>query len=249
MKESDGGRIMDGFRQYDRVLVVVPAYNEAPNLARVLVGLEQSGSFDVVVVDDNSIDDTRAIALEHGAAVLPLVIRLGAWGAIQTGIRYGLLSGYEIIVTIDADGQHDPGDIPKLLHEMKSSKADVVIGSCPERGSRARYAAWKMFRGLSGLKFEDLTSGLKVYSKQAASLLANADATIFDYQDLGVLLYLLQGNMMIKERKVVMSSRGDVKSRIVDSWFLVLKYMMQTIILCFSMRNFKKPLPVRPTCN
>jgi glycosyltransferase involved in cell wall biosynthesis len=239
----------DQSRQPDSVLVVVPAHNEAPNLAMVLDGIQQYGSFDVVVVDDNSIDETRAIALKHGAAVLPLVIRLGAWGAIQTGIRYGLLSGYEIIVTIDADGQHDPGDIPKLLEEMKHGEADVVIGSCPDRGSPARHAAWKIFQGLSGLMFEDLTSGLKVYGKQASLLLADADATIFDYQDLGVLLFLMQGNMVIKERKVVMSHRADGKSRIFDSWFLVLKYMMQTIILCFSMRNFKKPLPGRSTCN
>lgn len=237
----------DQSRQHDRVLVVVPAYNEASNLAMVLDGIQQHGSFDVVVVDDNSLDETRAIALEHGAVVLPLFIRLGAWGAIQTGIRYGMLSGYEVIVTIDADGQHDPGDIPKLLNEMKHGEADVVIGSCPDRGSPARHAAWKMFRGLSGLRFEDVTSGLKVYGKQASLMLADADATIFDYQDLGVLLYLMQENMVIKERKVVMFHRGDGKSRIFNSWFLVVKYMIQTIILCCSMRNFKKQRPDRIT--
>ena len=230
--------------QYDRVLVVVPAYNEARSLGMVLDGIQQHCSFDVVVVDDNSLDATRAIALEHGAVVLPLLIRLGPWGAAQTGIRYGVLSGYDIIVTIDAGGQHDPGDIPKLLHDMKHGEADVVIGSCPDRGSPARRAAWKLFRVLSGLMLEDVTSTLKVFSKRASILLADADATIFDYQDLGVLLYLKQNNMLISERKVVMSCRGEGKSRIFDSWFRIVKYMIQTVILCCTMRQFKKQRPV-----
>ena len=90
------------------------------------------------------------------------------------------------------------------------------------------------------MKLEDLTSGLKVYSKQAASHLVNADATIFDYQDLGVILYLLRNNMRVVECDVEMSKRGDGKSKIFNSWLLVLKYMIQTVILCLSMRNFTR---------
>jgi glycosyltransferase involved in cell wall biosynthesis len=227
-------------KQQERVLVVVPAYNEAPNIAPVLDGIQQHCSFDVVVVDDNSLDATRAIALEHGASVLPLLIRLGPWGAAQTGIRYGVASGYDIIVTIDAGGSHDPADIPKLLSELQHGEADVVIGSCPDRGNRARHAAWKMFRLLSGLNVQDVTSTLKVYSKQASILLADADATIFDYQDLGVLLYLVQNNMVVREQKVVTSCRIDGKSGLFDSWIGIMKYMIQTIILCCTMRQFNK---------
>ncbi len=224
----------------DKVLIVIPAYNEAANLGTVLDEVQQSASCDVVVVDDASSDKTRDIALDHGAMVLPLLVRLGAWGAAQTGIRYGLLQGYETVVTMDADGQHHPGDIPMLVTTLEQKKADVVIGSCPIRGSMARHTAWWLFRMLSGVKLEDLTSGLKVFSKEAMCHLVKADATIFDYQDLGVILFLLQFKMRVVECEVTMSRRADGKSRIFYSWLIVFKYMLQTLILCLSMRKFTK---------
>ena len=224
----------------NRVLVVIPAFNESSHLGGVLDRLLQGTSWDVVVVDDNSVDDTRQIALDHGATLLPLAVRLGAWGATQTGIRYGVNKDYDILVTMDADGQHHSRDIPDLIHALQTENADVVVGSYPDRGSVARHMAWNFFRMLSGVNLDDLTSGLKVYSKQAAYHLAHADASIFDYQDLGVLLYLLRNEMQIIERDVRMSRREDGKSRIFNSWLLVGKYMVQTLILCLSMRRYKK---------
>ena len=224
----------------NNTLIVIPAYNEAHNLGMVLDGVCRIGRYDVVVVDDNSSDHTRNIAFEHGVVVLPLRIQLGAWGATQTGLRYGVVNGYEVIVTMDADGQHNPADISRLLRFFQEKNADVVVGSYPDRGSRARHVAWWCFRRLSGVKLEDLTSGLKVYSRQAAIHLVDADATIFDYQDLGVILYLLGKQMRVIESEVVMNKRVDGKSKIFNSWFLVMKYMMQTILLCLSMRRFTK---------
>ncbi len=222
-----------------RTLVVIPAYNEGGNLGIVLAGIERMGGVDVVVVDDNSADNTIEVALRYGITVLPLSVRLGAWGAAQTGIRFGLLNGYDVFVTMDADGQHRSGDLPLLIDELVGNELDVVIGSCPGRGSLARKTAWWIFRRLSGLKLEDLTSGLKAYSREAACHLVKADATIFDYQDLGVLLYLLENKMKIREKKVAMCPRRDGKSRVFDSWLLVVKYMVQTLVLCLSMRISK----------
>jgi len=232
---------MSGGRSYPavRTLVVIPAYNEGVNIGVVLESIGREEGFDVVVVDDASVDDTVEVALLHDVTVLPLSIRLGAWGAAQTGIRYGLLAGYDVYMTMDADGQHRSDDLPLLVRELVKNEFDVVIGSCPGRGSIARRTAWWMFRRLSGVKLNDLTSGLKAYSKQAACHLVKADATIFDYQDLGVLLYLLKNKMRISEKDVAMCPRRDGKSRIFDSWLLVVKYMMQTLILCLSMRLSK----------
>jgi len=222
-----------------RTLVVIPAYNEGGNLGIVLAGIDRMGGVDVVVVDDNSADNTIEVALRYGITVLPLSVRLGAWGAAQTGIRFGLLNGYDVFVTMDADGQHRSGDLPLLIDELVGNGLDVVIGSCPGRGSLARKTAWWIFRRLSGLKLEDLTSGLKAYSRGAACHLVKADATIFDYQDLGVLLYLLKNKMKIREKDVAMRPRRDGKSRVFDSWLLVVKYMAQTLVLCLSMRLSK----------
>ncbi len=223
-------------RDSSRVLVVIPAYNEEKSIGGLLGRLRAAGFSEVVVVDDTSTDATSDIALACGVDVLPLRLQLGAWGAAQTGIRYGCLQGYDYIVTVDADGQHPPESIAALLHKARSGAADVVVGAYPERGSAARHTAWWIFRKLSGVVLHDLTSGLRVYNSRAAELVAGANVTLFDYQDLGVLMYLLRRGMCIEEVPVIMEHRLDGKSRIFDSWGLVAKYVLNTIVLCLSLR-------------
>jgi glycosyltransferase involved in cell wall biosynthesis len=111
-------------------------------------------------VDDGSIDETGAIALLSGACVLRAPLWQGAWGAIQTGIRYALRHGYSGVVTMDADGQHEPAYLPQLLEAARN--ADVVIAACPARGSAMRHIAWRYFRFLTGFTLEDLTSGISL---------------------------------------------------------------------------------------
>ncbi|MBW2660223.1 MAG: glycosyltransferase family 2 protein [Deltaproteobacteria bacterium] len=224
------------------VLIIVPVYNEALNLSSLLENILSETHFDVIVIDDNSSDESIETALERGVPVLPLSARLGAWGAVQTGIRYGLKHNYNTFITMDGDGQHHPRDITSLLKAMDDSSVDMVIGSCPGRGSAARHVAWWIFRGLSGLNLRDLTSGFKVFKRKTAVYLAQPKASIFDYQDIGVILYLLQNSILIGEKSVRMAPRGDGKSRIFSSWPQVIKYMLQTIVLCLSMRVFRKPI-------
>ena len=151
-----------------RLLVVIPALNEAARIGRVIAGTREQHDADVVVVDDGSSDDTAAVALVHGATVLRAPLWQGAWGAIQTGIRYGVRQGYSGVVTMDADGQHEPGYLPELLEAAK--RADVVIAACPSRGSRLRHVAWSYFRLLTGLSFDDLTSGFRYYNARSCRL-------------------------------------------------------------------------------
>lgn len=226
-------------KHFPRLLIVIPAYNEGANLHKVLESINRSGFSNVVVVDDGSTDNTLAVAFQHNAVALSLTSRLGAWGATQTGIRYGVEHGYDLIITMDADGQHSPLSIPLLLEKMERTNADVVIGSCYDRGSTARKTAWHLFRKISGVPLKDLTSGLKAYNRRASSLLTQADAAIFDYQDLGVILYLQANSIRIVEQEIVISHRVDGKSRIFASWVLVIRYMLQTIIICLSMRTFR----------
>ncbi len=220
-----------------QVLVVIPAFNEEKSIGSLLTRLSQLGFTEIVVVDDASTDTTAQCALESGVTVLPLRERLGAWGAAQTGIRYGCRKGYRLIVTIDADGQHSPQSIHSLIEALQTNNSDVLIGACPERGSVARHIAWWLFRTLSGTSLQDITSGLRVYNKRAARLVAEADVTLFDYQDLGVLLYLLRSGMIIDEIEVPMEKRLDGKSRIFSSWGLVVRYMAMTLVICLSHRK------------
>jgi len=212
--------------------VVIPALNEADCIAGVITQALARGATDVVVVDDGSTDDTAAIAEVSGAKVLHAPLWQGAWGAIQTGIRYGVRHGYSAVITMDADGQHEPAYLPELIAAGRD--ADVVIAACASRGSRARQAAWAYFRLLTGLRFDDLTSGFRYYGPRACSLLASEDATLLDYQDIGVLLLLRRANLRISEVSVLMNPRKSGASRIFFSWWTVGWYMAETTLLCLA---------------
>jgi len=137
----------------------------------------------------------------------------------------------DFVVTMDADGQHDPLDIPGLMEPVLSGKAEVVIGCYPERGSTLRRLAWSIMRLTSGLNLDDPTSGYRALSKRALELLSTPAATLLEYQDVGVLLMLDRAQFVIEEQPVTMKQRTDGKSRIFHSWTLVAYYMLQTILL------------------
>lgn len=215
-----------------RLLVVIPALNEAECIGEVIAQAQRYPDVDVLVIDDGSTDDTAAVALLNGARVLRAPLWQGAWGAMQTGMRYAVRHGYLAVVTMDADGQHEPAYLPMLIEA--ASKADVVIAACPSRGSRLRHLAWSYFRMLTGLSFDDLTSGFRYYNADAYRLLAGEDATLLDYQDIGVLLLLRAANLQIAEVAVAMNPRRSGASRVFSSWWTVLRYMAETSLLCFS---------------
>ena len=108
----------------------MPALNEAATIGRVIQEIrEVAVGFDVVVVDDGSDDGTGAIAEAAGALLLRLPFNLGIGGAVQTGFRYALANGYDVAVQIDGDGQHDPGELHRILEPLLAGEADIVIGS------------------------------------------------------------------------------------------------------------------------
>jgi glycosyltransferase involved in cell wall biosynthesis len=240
--QDDGGPITSGAgadqepsRPQDRLLVVIPALNEAACIGDVIAQVRAHGGMDVVVIDDGSTDDTAAIALVNGATVLKAPLWQGAWGAIQTGIRYAVRKGYGAVVTMDADGQHEPAHLPQIVEAGRS--ADVVIAACPSRGSRLRHIAWSYFRLLTGFAFEDLTSGFRYYNAAACRLLAADEATLLDYQDIGVLLLLRRANLRIAEIPVAMNPRRNGASRVFFSWWTVGRYMAETSLLCLARWN------------
>lgn len=211
-------------------LVVIPARNEAATIGTVIQALRAQGMQHIVVVNDQSTDDTAVLARAAGATVLNPVLPLGAWGAMQTGIRYALRHGYGQVITIDADGQHEPACIPALLEAARVY--DVVIGAHPERGSTARHIAWRYFRAITGFSIQDLTSGFRCYNRAACEVLADEEATLLDYQDLGVLLLLRHAGLRITEVPVEMYPRLTGPSRIFASWPKVARYMFESTLLC-----------------
>lgn len=219
-------------REGNEPLIVIPARNEANTLGPLLLELCSAGYDHVLVIDDLSEDGTGDIARAAGAMVIRPVLGLGAWGGMQTGIRYALQKGFARVVTMDADGQHEVSELSALL--KAGMNADVVIGAFPQRASRLRRIAWDWFRFMTGLGVTDLTSGFRAYSSSALRELATGEATLFDYQDVGTLLLLRRAGLRIQEVPVVMNERTNGKSRIFNSWLSVGRYMAVTTLLCLS---------------
>jgi glycosyltransferase involved in cell wall biosynthesis len=121
------GRGRDG----PRCLAVVPAYNEGATIEEVIASLHRSApNFDVLVVDDGSTDDTSSRAAACGARVVRLPFNLGIGGCVQAGFTYALEHGYDRMVQVDGDGQHDPGEILKLEQAMAATPGlDMICGS------------------------------------------------------------------------------------------------------------------------
>jgi len=216
------------------LVVLIPAHNEQATVGQIVRQLRTAGIDAVVVIDDASTDATCREARAAGAVVLPLVLQLGAWGAIQTGLRYALQAGFQTAITMDADGQHDVADLQMLLAPLAKQQADVAIGACPARVSSARRLAWAYFRLLTGLRLEDITSGFRAYNQRAMQILASPEASLLDYQDVGVLLILRRRGLRLMEVPVTMSARTDGASRVFRSWWIVGKYMLQTSLLCLA---------------
>ena len=163
-----------------RIVAVVPAYNEAPVVGRVVRDLRAVVD-SVVVVDDGSSDETAAVAKREGAVVVRHGLNRGQGAALGTGIRYALEWGADIIVTFDADGQHQAADVPRLVEPLLLGRCDVTLGSRFCRGAavvgmpRARRLlvaiAARFDRLRTGLAITDTHNGLRAFTRQAAARL------------------------------------------------------------------------------
>jgi len=220
-------------------IVVIPAHNEVGDIANVISDIQEHSDFPVVVVDDASSDNTASVARSAGAVVVPLSLQLGAWLATQTGLRYALKHGYDYAITMDADGQHLAKSLPALIQPIIDGEADVTIGACTQRGPVLRRIAWTLMKKTSGLRLEDLTSGFRLYDRHAIRRLATWQATLLQYQDVGVLAMLNASGLRIKDVEVTMLPRKHGISRIFYSWSSVLYYMSYTLLLGFTKRGVR----------
>jgi glycosyltransferase involved in cell wall biosynthesis len=114
--------------RFDKICVLIPAYNAQKTLGSVLKKIEPF-KIETVVVNDGSSDETKEVASEYGAQLLEHPLNLGKGAALRTGFQYILGKDYEVVVTLDADGQHNPSEIPSLLKIFQSVEPDILIAS------------------------------------------------------------------------------------------------------------------------
>ncbi len=166
-----------------KVLVVIPAYNEERTIAAVLHELRTAApAYDRLVVNDGSRDNTGRIVDEMGERHLRLPCNLGYGHALQAGLKYGLLRGYEVMVSFDADGQHRAEDVRPLVRALLDSDAGMVIGSRfidgrPYAGPAGRTLGQRLFshltRLLTGRRIYDTTSGFKAMRASVCSIIVS----------------------------------------------------------------------------
>lgn len=164
-----------------RVLIIIPAWNEAESIGAVIAEVRDTlPAYDILVVNDGSTDETERVALAAGAQVTTLPYNLGVGGAMRLGYRYAYENDYDIAIQIDADGQHDPRYVPKLIDGL--ADAAVVIGArfagegdYQVRGPR-RWAMSLLSFVLSKLartRLTDTTSGFRACNKEIIGLFAH----------------------------------------------------------------------------
>ncbi len=196
-------------------MVLIPAYNEEATIPLVIRDIREHCQ-DIVVVDDGSTDFTGAVARDEGAMVIPHGQNKGYAEALRTGYRYALEQNYDGIVQIDADGQHDPDNIPELFRRGQSS--NVVIGSRFLGQDRyptplIKSVGVRIFRHViqreTGLRITDPTSGFRFLDRKAFSFCSRLKC---NYPDANLIIMLHRQGFIITEVPVAMSPNRQGRS-------------------------------------
>ncbi len=229
-----------------RVLVIIPAYNEEKSIGRVLDEIQEiAPGVDVVVVNDDSSDNTAKVVREKGTVVLSHAINLGPGAATQTGYGYALDYRYDYVIQLDGDGQHEPRYINDLLSVLRSDTADMVIGS-RFLGIRGYRPSWIRRVGMKilavivsrviGQKITDSSSGFRALRKEVVEFFANVNYPS-DYQDADVLILAHFAGFRIKEVPVVMHKNLNGSSLLSGSKFVYYGFKMLLSIVVTLLRE------------
>lgn len=227
-----------------RLLVIIPAYNEEASILATVSNLRTvCPQFDYLVVNDGSADNTAAICRENGLKLLDLPVNLGLSGAVQAGMKYAWLHGYDAAVQFDADGQHCPEYLEAMLAELEQGN-DIVIGSRFVTEKKPR--TMRMFgsaliafaiRLTTGIWLGDPTSGMRMYNRSMIKVFAK-HINIEPEPD--TIAYLIGSGAKVKEVQVEMRERmaGESYLNPVRS----AAYMLQMGVSIILFQKFRKKL-------
>lgn len=226
-----------------RVLIVIPAYNEAENIERVVETVKKTyPEYDYVVVNDGSKDNTAQICKENHFNYLDLPINLGLSGAFQAGVKYAYKYNYDSVMQVDGDGQHQASYIKKLIACMQDTGADIVIGSRfkeSKKDKSLRMFGSELIRGLirftAHQDIADPTSGMRIYSKRVIK----AYATEMNFNpEPDTISYLIRCGAKVEEVQVEMSDREEGESYL--NWKTSIIYMIKVCFSIIVIQAFRK---------
>jgi glycosyltransferase involved in cell wall biosynthesis len=200
--------------EHQRVLVIIPAYNEEDAISDVIRKIRDCSRADIVVINDGSKDRTAQKALSEGVRVISLPLNLGIGGAMQTGYIFARDNAYDIAIQVDADGQHDPVYLEKIIQPVTECVSDMVIGSryvekTAYKSSISRRVGMIFFSWLvsvlTGQKVKDTTSGFRAVNRDIIEYFASSYPA--DYPEVDVLVRLHKKRFKVMEVPVKMQER------------------------------------------
>lgn len=196
-----------------KVLIIIPAYNEAECIETVVDNLiENYPQYDYVIINDGSTDDTRKVCARRKFNFMDLPVNTGLSGAIKSGMRYANYYGYDHVLQLDGDGQHDPAFIEDMIKEMESTDCDIVIGSrfktkkkpLNSRMIGSQILTVAIWATTGGTYIGDVTSGMRLFNKK---MIKRFGYDIHYSPEPDTLAYLLNCGVKIREVQVDMNER------------------------------------------
>ncbi len=221
-------------------LAVVPAFNEVATVGHVVTALRRkTPQLDVLVIDDGSTDASAECAERAGARVLRMPFNVGIGGAVQAGFKYADEYGYDFMVQVDGDGQHDPDEIAKLFGAMHDDGADMICGSrfatatgyvAPVSRRTGIHVFAFLLSRLLRQPVTDPTSGFRLYNRRAINLFARDYP--HDYPEVEAVLMLHHHRLTMREVPVRMFQRGGGVSSIGSgkSFYYMVKVLLALFV-------------------
>jgi len=194
-----------------KVLIIVPAYNEALNIEKTINDIKDNTNFDYLVINDCSKDNTKEVCEKNNFNVINLPINYGLTSGIQIGMKYAYKSNYDIVIQFDGDGQHQAKYLKDLVKEIEENNFDIAIGS--RFVSEKKPKTMRMFGSnlisiaiklVTGKTIKDPTSGMRAYNKKSIEMFVK-NASLTPEPD--TLVFMLKKKMKIKEVQVEMKDR------------------------------------------
>jgi glycosyltransferase involved in cell wall biosynthesis len=233
-----------------RVLVLMPAHNEAESIGHTLSRIRENlPEARAVVINDYSSDDTTAAAERAGASVVELPWTRGYGGAVQTGFKYALAHGFDFVIQMDADGQHDPASARELLAPVLAGEADVTIGS--RFLGRADYSipllrrfGMRVFGTIvtfvTRRHFSDPTSGFQALNRRAMEFFAR-DNYPSDFPDADTIILLSLAGFRVQEVPVTMRARvaGTSMHSNLSAFYYVSKMTLSILMVMLRRRRLR----------
>lgn len=219
--------------------IIIPAFNEEKTITHVIRGIKKFSDADIIVINDGSFDLTDKLAKKAGAFVISHPFNMGYGVALQTGYKFAHKHNYDILLQIDADGQHSPEVIPEFFSRIKREECDVLIGSRFLGGGKYKAGflksigifIFKIIIRIFGARITDPTSGYQCIKREVFSIFT-LDSFPCDYPDTNIIVRLHRMGFVVKEIPVLMTKAPE-GGGMHQGTFIILYYFFTMFLSIF----------------